>query len=54
MIGELHYQKRILEQELFTVRQQALDLLAENSDLKEQVAAQNEKPKRKRPVITND
>lgn len=37
MIGELHYQKRVLEQELLTARQQALDLLTENNDAKEKM-----------------
>jgi hypothetical protein len=58
MISELYYQKRVLEDELATVREQALRLLSEQESMTVKMAvleAQvNGQPKKKAGKIEND
>jgi len=58
IIGELTYEKRLLEEELKTARQQALELLTENNSAKEKMAeleaALNGRPKKSRPTQSTE
>lgn len=51
MIAELHYDKRMLEEELKTVREQALKLMADNESAQQRMieleASMNGQPKKK-------